>query len=476
MKRFTILFLLLICVIHSFATHLIGGDITYKRLETYKDSSVRFEITVTVLRDQENSTVAFDDTAYVGIYTQDNRDLIKTLFLLKSPEKDLSTYLCENSGFRGRYATYYKGEVILPKDTSGYRITWERCCRNNSVNISNGSDGEPDKPFYFTTEIPNTEVLNSSAIVQQYVKVYCSIGSDRWSLSYYDIDGDSVVVTLQEFQKGEASLGQFSSRPAPSPTFIEPKPTELNAGYNYLRPFGIEFKTEMTENRLVVVESGSSVKTGLYYVSFLIKEFRKSALISKRNVDGLAYVIDCQKSKANNTPVNLQADKMEYLKPRLTWQGCAQKVKHYQVLSSDFSTANFQEIAKVPANTSTHVDTTLKTKGQYFYQIKGIPLDSQVSGISNIAAVNYFGLNAQNYSRSSPVLIYPNPTNGTLNLKSSSPILSIAVLDLVGHKMAEYSYSNEKTTASLSLNLKAGMYTCTVETTDGLAVQKIWVE
>jgi|TARA_B110000967_G_scaffold24492_1_gene22530 hypothetical protein len=58
MKPFSLLALLLILSSSSFATHLIGGEITCKNLGTTENNDIRYHISVTLLRDCDGVPLA----------------------------------------------------------------------------------------------------------------------------------------------------------------------------------------------------------------------------------------------------------------------------------------------------------------------------------------------------------------------------------------------------------------------------------
>ncbi len=474
MKYYILTLLVTLAASPIYGTHLIGGDITYKRLEHNQNGFVKFEITLTILIDKNNSSVNLDDTMYLGVYDGRKKDLVRTLTVGISSIQEVGDYLCENTN-QNVEKGQYKTEIVLPKNTDGYIITSERCCGGAANNVTLNSNGEPERSFYFVTEIPNTDIQNSSAIIQQYVKAYCDVTSDRWSFSGYDLDGDSIVISLNNISKGIGSLGQVASKPLPSEVFVEPKPIDLKAGFNYLKPFGLNFNTSLEENRLVIIESSYKVPAGYYFVSFEVKEFRNKVLLGSRNVEVTGYVLNCQQTSKMNTPVNLNVNKDEYLRPRLTWQGCSQAVKHFQIMRSAGDSINFTEIDTVSSTTSVYWDKGLKTHGKYFYQVVGVPYESNTSGKSNIDVANYFKSNVLSKTKNADLKIYPNPSSGAIHISSASEIISVQLRDVLGKTCFMKNYDSYNSEIIETIPSEPGFYTCIIETKDGFITQSILI-
>ena len=131
MKFFTPVFILLwILPSWSDGMHIIGGELYYTCL-----GNDNYEITLKVYRDC-NSTTTFDDTAIVGIYNE-NGVLIKKLLMffpgstginpdLSNPCLQIPPGVCVEEAV-------YKEIVNLPSIIGGYDLSYQRCCRNNTI-------------------------------------------------------------------------------------------------------------------------------------------------------------------------------------------------------------------------------------------------------------------------------------------------------------------------------------------------------
>ena len=191
----------------SFATHIVGGEITYKCL-----GNNNFEITLTVYRDCFNGQPQFDDPAIVGIYKSGTDSLfLKLLLPYDESTNDTLPIILSNPclvvppGVCVHKATYRK-TVVLPFQPDGYTIVYQRCCRNRLIrNI-------PDPlntGISFSTEINGRSLLecNNAATFNNWPPVAICIHEPiNFDHSATDIDGDSLHYRLCTPLNGPDSL------------------------------------------------------------------------------------------------------------------------------------------------------------------------------------------------------------------------------------------------------------------------------
>lgn len=191
MKKYIILILLGLMSLNSFASHIIGGEITYKKL-----SGDNYQIDLTLFRDCFNGVVSFDNPATITVFDMNGTVLFtKQLVLLKDTIVPLTgniagcstdTFLtCVSKGF-------YSDMLNLPPLVGGYTIAYQRCCRSATIlNLENsGSIGAT-----YWTHIPGPEVVatNSSPLftIDPPFYVY-TLMQNTLNQSATDSDGDSL--------------------------------------------------------------------------------------------------------------------------------------------------------------------------------------------------------------------------------------------------------------------------------------------
>ncbi|NNF35023.1 MAG: T9SS type B sorting domain-containing protein [Saprospiraceae bacterium] len=186
----------------AYSTHIIGGDITYRHL---RDDV--FEITLTFRRDCINGAddAQFDDPASLAIYTGEGvlASWLGDFGFLDIPfnsDDTLNTTIISDCGFIGQQVcvqeTKYVTEVRLPYRKTGYHITYQRCCRN--ITLNNVVDPLNTGSTY--TIFVSGDALkkqNSSPVFDRWADIYiCANEQLNFNHSASDSDGDSLVYKL----------------------------------------------------------------------------------------------------------------------------------------------------------------------------------------------------------------------------------------------------------------------------------------
>ncbi|MGB3084412.1 MAG: hypothetical protein WBB21_06830, partial [Saprospiraceae bacterium] len=142
----TILFLVCIYSPKAHASHIVGGEMSYKCL-----GGQVYEITLTLRRDCFNGSpeAEFDDPAHIGIFDTEGNPARNVgqfgLLLLDFRNDDTLNEIlrteCEVvGGDVCVHTTTYRGKIELAFAKGGYTLAYQRCCRNKT--ITNISDPE----------------------------------------------------------------------------------------------------------------------------------------------------------------------------------------------------------------------------------------------------------------------------------------------------------------------------------------------
>lgn len=149
----------------------------------------------------------------------------------------------------------------------------------------------------------------------------------------------------------------------------------------------------------------------------------------------------------------------------LTWQDNAVGETAYVLERSIHTNDDFQLLAQLPPNTTSHWDDTVQDGNTYYYRVKAVA-NSVPSPFSNEAIVQtgITGTSGQLLSAQT-VRLYPNPTNGKMTVSIGNPWVgktSVAVFDGLGRAVAPVFYQEKNTEQQLVqldlANLPAGMY------------------
>ena len=287
--RISLLLLFVLAIAQqSFATHIVGGEITYRCL-----GMSRYEIVLTVYRDCYNGRPAFDDPAIVGVY-QTGPDLLFTKLLLAYDESTNDTLpvsldnpcLVVPPDVCVHKATYRK-TVMLPYIHKGYTIVYQRCCRNRLIrNI-------PDPlntGISFMVKISGKAQLecNNAATFSNWPPVaICVHQPINFDHAANDVDGDSLRYRLCTPLNGPDSLTSAPNPPAGPPyeelIWIDPP-------YNLSNLLG---GVALSIDSITGLMTGIPNTIGNFVVGVCVDEFRDELLISTTRRDFQYNVADC---------------------------------------------------------------------------------------------------------------------------------------------------------------------------------------
>ncbi len=272
----------------SFATHIVGGEVTYRCL-----GNNQYEITLTVYRDCFNGQPNFDNPAIVGIYKSGSDSLFQKLLLpYDNTTNDTLPIILNNPclvvppGVCVHKATYRR-VVTLPYRPQGYTVVYQRCCRNRLIrNI-------PDPlntGISFMTEIGGPALLacNSAATFNNWPPVaICVHEPINFDHAASDIDSDSLRYRLCTPLNGPDSLRAVPNPPDPPPY---PELQWVDPPYNLLNIMGGD---PLTIDPLTGFMTGVPNTIGNFVVGVCVDEYRNGSLISTTRRDFQYNVADC---------------------------------------------------------------------------------------------------------------------------------------------------------------------------------------
>ncbi|MBK9045907.1 MAG: gliding motility-associated C-terminal domain-containing protein [Bacteroidetes bacterium] len=296
--------------IKIYATHLMGGSMTYEYMGMV-GTDQSYLVTLKIYRYCDASaggTAPLDASMFLGIYNQDvlnpnadknwfrteNLPLVSSSFVTPpsiGSNCSFTTTVCVEEGI-------FEAIILVPPDPGGYHLIVERCCRNgNIVNLSTpGSIGQAYYCF-----IPPAPIINSSPQFSDIPVPFICAG-DLASIinNATDPDGDSLVYSFEVPYGGYSSSGiaipdpQFDNNPYAFPI----PPVMYNPGYSVGIPFGaggtstIDPQTGLTNY--------SIPNQGFYVVAIEIKEYRNGVLVAMIRRDLQLIAIVCP---PNGVPV-----------------------------------------------------------------------------------------------------------------------------------------------------------------------------
>lgn len=281
---FTALFVLLSLSV-SHATHIVGGNMYYRCL-----GNDMYEITMTIRRDCINGA---DDAKHDGpqVYLTifdgqggffprrgDNGFIVLDLLGIDTLNNDLSDFCIDGGDTVCVSQAVYRGMACLPYEKTGYIISYQRCCRNGSLNNIE-MPLETGGTWMVEITPQAQEECNSNPVFNSWPPIYvCQNQPLSYDHSATDPDGDSLVYKLCSPLQG-ATIGE----PAPSKSSSPPFDSVVWAS-----PYGV---SDMMGGIPLSIDpqTGEITATpdmeGQFLIGVMVEEYRNGVLIGRNKRD-----------------------------------------------------------------------------------------------------------------------------------------------------------------------------------------------
>ncbi|NNF02005.1 MAG: T9SS type B sorting domain-containing protein [Bacteroidia bacterium] len=193
---FAIIFFL--SLIPARSSHIVGGDFTATWVfANASNTASTYRLKLTLYRDCDTGTAPFDPQISVGIFDRVTNQVIDTflidlagsgpLVLALGNQCSPPPQICVEGGV-------YTIDVEIPNNPNGYYISWERCCRNSTVNNLVNPD---DTGITFYLELPDPAMHNSTPRFANDPLTYmCEEQPFSYNFAGFDPDGDSLAFEL----------------------------------------------------------------------------------------------------------------------------------------------------------------------------------------------------------------------------------------------------------------------------------------
>ncbi len=263
---FIILFFLTPFLSELNATHIVGGSISYECLDTNQ-----YLITVEIYRDCFAGQAAFDEPLPMVIYsgmdgtikygpTQmvalDNVENVpQDTDICPAPQSNI----CVERGI-------YEQVLTLPFNVHGYHISYQRCCRNNSVsNLIDVAATGATYTMYISAEAQQT--CNNSPTFDDFPPIIVCADEDvGFDHSATDTEGDKLVYSFCAPLSGASQ-----SNPLPDSSPPPYTPVNFLSPYTPEQPLG----DMMTINPQTGIISGTPNAIGQFVASVCVEEYRE---------------------------------------------------------------------------------------------------------------------------------------------------------------------------------------------------------
>jgi gliding motility-associated-like protein len=282
----------------SNATHIVGGDMTYKFISRNPTTQmITYKITLHIYRDIFSGGAAFDDPAAIAVHQQLPNGTFRQVEI-KRPSLVSSTVIpkpvlpcSETPNNVGAQDGIYEWDQVL-RDTNGsYFISYQRCCRNPTIaNISSGFGGA-----YYVEITPEAQHLsNSSPVFKSFPPIFICAGEPlNFDHSASDIDGDQIVYRF---------CSAYTAGSAANPVVTNAPPFAL---IPYLVPYTVS--APMKGNPLIKIDPNTGIITGTpdaipagrtfqqFVVTICAEEFRNGQMLGRTFRDFQFNVVTCKR-------------------------------------------------------------------------------------------------------------------------------------------------------------------------------------
>ena len=289
----------------SWATHIVGGEISFVNITGYN-----YKLSLNLYSDAINgSPGAIDASITIYIYERNTNRQVKSYLLPKSAEELIlpSNSACTTANFQTKHTLYTANISLNPNQfasENGYYMIWNRCCRNNQIgNILN--PGDAASLFYL--EFPALKVSrgspNSSPQFSAPASDFGCVGSlFEMDFSATDVDGDRLTYEMA------TPINGYAEPAIPNPTYGVPAPYDT---INWQRGFSAD-KAILGNPNLNIDSTGmltvNASSIGLYVFGIIVKEWRNGVNIGQVRRDFQFTIRDCPFSPPITSNIIFQKD------------------------------------------------------------------------------------------------------------------------------------------------------------------------
>lgn len=292
-----------------YARHIVGGEIFYECLGPGSIPNTRnYKLIMKIYRDCAGNGAEFDNPAEVGIYSHINgvykfvlkldvlHGSVTNLVSIENPCLILPPNVCVEE------TSYTWTLMNMPVIAGSYIASWQRCCRNNTINniVAPHNTGAT-----YTIEITEEaqRTCNTGPKFNEFPPIgICVNNPINFDHSASDKEGDEIVYEFCAPLQGGGPLGvndpdqqTLCEGITPNPqNCLPPYPDVIfNAPlYSFLQPLGQS--SPIAINPVTGYLTGIPNTTGQFVVGICVKEYRNGVLLSILRRDFQFNVVNCQ--------------------------------------------------------------------------------------------------------------------------------------------------------------------------------------
>lgn len=298
-------FCLLYCFmfVHVHASHIVGADVYYTCMGSAGSNANNYRISIILYQDcltGSPQAIAEDNPAFVAIYDAVTNQLVLMDSIngnsVQIVPPNFSNECINNPPTTCLRKQSFQKIYTLQNNANGYRIVYQRCCRNGSIlNIASPDAVGATYTCLIPPYSPSVN-CNNSAIFKNYPpQIVCVNNPLVYDHSATDADGDSLSYGFCEAYTGGS---QNDAKPFPAPPPYQP--------VTYIGAFSDQ--NPMGGNPIVSIDpvtgliTGTPNISGRYVVAVCCYEWRNGVNINTVKREFQFVVTNCSKAVVADMP------------------------------------------------------------------------------------------------------------------------------------------------------------------------------
>ncbi|MBA2248790.1 MAG: hypothetical protein H0W12_01205, partial [Chitinophagaceae bacterium] len=203
----------------AFASHIVGGEMTYQYLGPGTAPNTKsYKVTLKLFRDENCSNcAAIPGSVFIGVFSNDNgNEYLGPLDIQKNSEDDVPIApfppCITNAPSLIYHVAYYIFTLELPANNKGYTVSYQTCCRVNPLENVFNTTGVNGTGSTYTCSIPS--IIDNSAVFNTSVDVICARKPFTFNFDAVDPDGDSLLYVFTEALDGGVAVDSKNINPS----------------------------------------------------------------------------------------------------------------------------------------------------------------------------------------------------------------------------------------------------------------------
>lgn len=265
------------------ATHISGGDLTYKSL-----GGDLYEITLVLYRDCAGIPVQNPET--INCVSSNGSSTSLQVSLVPGTGNEITfpcfgiNTTCGGGNLPGFQRYEYKGTVQLPP-SSNWNLNWQDCCRNCAITTTQGGCGNS---FLIEANLNNLIAPNdNSPVFSNYPVAFLCLGENfTYNHGVLDLEGDSLVYTFITPRIDNGSPILFNPGYSATNFLTSSGPISLNPQTGDINMTPSAFEVGITAIRIDAYRNGVLIGNVMRDIQFQVQNCAPNVLPTATGING----------------------------------------------------------------------------------------------------------------------------------------------------------------------------------------------